>query len=208
MKILLATNNKNKAKEFKSIFEKMPSPLCGFDVVTLSDIGYTDEIVEDGTTFEENSEIKARTGAKLGYICIADDSGLSVDYLGGKPGIYSARYSGEAHNDKANIKKLLSELSDVPKNDRGAKFVCVISCVFPDGRSFSVRGECHGIIADREYGDGGFGYDPVFYVPEYGRTFAELTPEEKNMISHRGRAVKLFADKFPEYITSTSEKQN
>lgn len=178
------------------------------EVLSLDDIGYTDEIVEDGASFEENAWIKAATPAAMGYIGIADDSGLTVDALRGAPGIYSARYAGEGANDAANNQKLLAEMECVPDADRGAAFVSVVACVLPkeyegmipaelrttkeDVCGFTVRGECRGRVLREARGCDGFGYDPLFYVEEKGMTFAQLTSEEKNAISHRGVAMREF----------------
>ena len=198
VKILIATNNKNKAREFSEIFGK--ENFNNIETLMLSDIGFFDEIVEDADTFEGNSLIKARAGASVGYTCIGDDSGLMVDALDGEPGIYSARYAGCGHDDSANNRKLLARMKDVPIDKRTAKFVCCISCAFPNGDSFTVRGECNGRILFKEQGKGGFGYDPLFYVDKYAKTFAELSSDEKNSVSHRGRAAELFIKKFIEYI--------
>lgn len=163
----------------------------------MKDVGIFDDIVEDGLTFEENAMIKARAVAKYGYIGVADDSGLSVDALGGAPGIYSARYAGEHGNDKKNNLKLLDDMKDI--EERGGAFVCAIACAFPSDsqkEDFCVRGECRGVILHSEKGEGGFGYDPLFYVEEYKKTFGELQPEEKNQISHRAVATKKFAEEF------------
>ena len=128
--------------------------------------------------------------------CIADDSGLAVDYLDGAPGVYSARYAGEHGNDDANNKKLLNALEGLEPKDRGAAYVSVVCCVYPDGRKLMARGECRGTIGFDEIGDGGFGYDPVFYCPDFGKTFAEMNDEEKNAVSHRGKAVREFCKQF------------
>ena len=158
------------------------------------------DAVEDGETFEENAIIKAKSGlSQTGFITVADDSGICVDYLGGAPGVYSARYAGEHGNDELNNDKLLSELSGVPMEKRTAYYVAAIACVFPDGREFTVRGECHGHIAyERQEGDGGFGYDPLF-ISENG-PFSQLSAEEKDAISHRGKALRLFAEELKKYI--------
>lgn len=190
MDIVLSSHNKKKISELYTL-------LCeaGFEdvrVLSLSDIGYTEEIVEDGDSFEENAMIKAKAPARSGIITVADDSGLCVDTLGGEPGIYSARYSGPDATDELNNEKLLCELTD--KDDRNAKFVSVVACVMPDGSSFTVRGECPGVILESPRGENGFGYDPLFYIPSFGKTFAELSPDEKNSISHRGVAMRAFAD--------------
>lgn len=173
------------------------SVCSGCEVISMSDIGYTDEIVEDGLTFEENALIKSRTGAKLGYITVADDSGLMVDALNGEPGVYSARYAGEPCDNDANNKKLLDNLKNFSLAERTARFVSIVACSFPDGRSdIVVRGECKGIIINEFRGNGGFGYDPLFFYEPMQKTFAEMTAEEKNSISHRGLAMSKFADEF------------
>ncbi len=191
MKIVFASGNKHKIEEFGAILNRyIPS----VEVVSMKEVGILDDIVEDGTTFEENALIKARTVAKHGYIGVADDSGISVRALGGAPGIYSARYAGEHGNDKKNNLKLLDDMKD--KDDRACSFVCAIACAFPNGierEDFSVIGECHGVLLFEEKGEGGFGYDPLFFVEEYGKTFGELTSDEKNKISHRAVATELFA---------------
>lgn len=196
MKIFIATKNQKKLKELKRILIPM-----GFDVLCESDLDKPFlDAVEDGTTFEENAIIKAKSGlSQTGYISVADDSGICVDYLGGAPGVYSARYSGEHGNDEMNNDKLLSELSGVPMEKRTAYYVAAIACVFPDGRQFTVRGECHGHIAfERQEGNGGFGYDPLF-ISENG-PFSQLTAEQKDEISHRGKALRLFAVELKKYI--------
>ena len=187
MKAVLASNNKKKLAELLSITRDF---LPGNELLLLSDVGFYGDIEENGSTFEENSQIKAAVPASLGYIGIADDSGLCVDALCGAPGIYSARYSGEG--DDKNIAKLLYELRGVPEEQRTARFVCVMTAVFPDGRVIRARGEAEGLIISERRGENGFGYDPVFYVPEYGRTFAEIGPELKNKISHRAKALAAF----------------
>ena len=191
VKILLATGNPHKARELSAMLSG-----CDVEVLTLKDVGFAGEIIEDGETFEENAEIKARAAASLGYIGVGDDSGLCVDFLGGAPGVYSARYAGEPCDNSKNNEKLLSEMAGVPEDKRGAKFVCVICCVFPDGRKIVSRGECPGRILTSYVGSGGFGYDPLFYCTERGKSYAEMTEEEKNSVSHRARAMKGFLDKF------------
>lgn len=178
----------------------------GFEVLSGRDFD-TDfpEPVEDGKTFEENAIIKAKDGLKnTGLISVADDSGLCVDYLGGAPGIYSARYSGEHGDDASNNQKLLRELSGVPLEKRTGRYVAAIACVFPDGRYFTVRGECEGKIGFEPHGNGGFGYDPYF-ISELG-VMAELTAKQKDSISHRGRALKLFREELKKYIENYEEK--
>ena len=194
MKILLASHNKNKIAELETLLKTV---CADAEVVSLSDVGFTGEIVEDGTTFEENALIKARTGARLGYITVADDSGLMVDALGGAPGVYSARYAGEDGNTEKNNAKLLAELQGVPKDKRTAHFVSVVACVFPDGREdIVVRGECPGEILTSPRGKTGFGYDPLFWYAPFHKTFAEMSADEKNSISHRGVAMQAFAKAF------------
>ena len=195
-KIVVATHNPHKAEEIKAIFSK----ICDAEVFTLSDVGYGKEIKEDGETFEENALIKARVAASLGDIGIADDSGLCVNALGGAPGVYSARYAGEPSNDENNNEKLLRELRESGTADRSAKFVSVIGCVLSDGTEFTARGECNGEILDFRRGEGGFGYDPLFFYEPLGKTFAELSPDEKNTVSHRAKAIGKFAEKFQEIL--------
>ncbi len=195
MKIFIATKNAHKMTELSRILTPM-----GFEVISEKDLeNPLDEVEENGTTFEENALLKAKEGLNAtGYISVADDSGLCVDYLDGAPGIYSARYSGVHGNDEMNNQKILDELKGVPKEKRGAKFVSAIACVFPDGRSFTVRGECHGYIGLKEYGNGGFGYDPLF-IGE-GGCFGLLTPEQKDKVSHRGKSLRLFEKEIKKYI--------
>ena len=194
MKIVFASGNKHKIEEFGAIFKKYVPDI---EVISMKEAGIADDIVEDGSTFEENAMIKARVVAKYGYIGVGDDSGLSVDALGGAPGIYSARYSGEHGNDKKNNRKLLEDMRGV-ENRRGA-FVSAIACAFPEGmgyEDFVVRGECAGEILCEERGEGGFGYDPLFFVSSHNKTFGQLTPDEKNAISHRAVSTEQFAKKF------------
>lgn len=194
MKLVFATGNKHKIEEFAAILQQY---LPNIEIVSMKDVGIYDDIVEDGKTFEENAIIKAKAVARYGYIGVADDSGLSVDALDGAPGIYSARYAGEHGNDKKNNMKLLDDMKNIESRD-GA-FVCAIACVFPEEMhkdEFCVRGECRGKILHSERGEGGFGYDPLFFVEEYQKTFGELEPSEKNKISHRAVATKKFAEEF------------
>ena len=182
--LVLASNNLHKVEEIKSI-------LNNYNILTLNEIGFTDEIEENGNTFEENALIKARTIAKFaGKTTIADDSGLAIDLLYGRPGVFSARYSKE-QTDEKNIEKVLFELDG---NYSKAKFVSVIAYVTPDGVEKTFRGECHGEIIFEKRGNNGFGYDPIFYVPELDKTFAEITSEEKNSISHRSESLKKFSN--------------
>lgn len=194
--LVLVTGNANKVREFNALFQKELGD--GYQVVSIKELGYDAHIEENGKTFEENAMIKAKYAADLGYIGIADDSGLCVDHLSGAPGIYSARYSG--NGDDANNEKLLYELRNVTGNDRSAKFVCAIACAFPDGKSFTVIGECPGVIGHSCIGDNGFGYDPLFYYPPFNKTFAQMSNEEKNRISHRAVATSLFTEKIKNYL--------
>ena len=181
--LILASNNAHKVEEIKNILED-------YKILTLKDINFFDEIIEDGDTFEENALIKARTVAKYsGKASIADDSGLSVELLDGRPGVYSARYSNE-QTDEKNIEKVLQELNG---NKSKAKFVSVIALVEPDGTELTFRGECYGEIIFEKKGTNGFGYDPIFYVPELNKTFAELTQEQKNAVSHRKESLEKFS---------------
>ena len=195
MKILIATHNKKKRDEL----ERILSPL-GIDVVTDADIDcILRDVDENGTTFEENALIKAKAGCEdSGLPCVADDSGLVVDALGGAPGIYSARYCGVHGNDEANNDKLLKELENVPDEERTARFVCSVCCFFPDGRSISVNGSCEGTIYRERHGNGGFGYDPLFNCG--GKPFGEISGEDKDKISHRGKALKHLADELKKII--------
>ena len=190
MKIVLASRNQHKIAEWQATLGKY---IAGIELLSLDEVGILDEIEENGTTFEENAFIKARAAAKSGYVSIGEDSGLSVNALGGEPGVYSARYAGEHGNDSANNQLLLRRLE--PITDRSAKFVCAIACVFPENEDMNlcVRGETEGIIVEKLRGEGGFGYDPLFFYEPAGKTFGEMTGEEKNAISHRGRAIALLA---------------
>lgn len=187
MRIIAATQNKHKIEEIQAITSEFD-----MEVVSLSEAGIPDiEIIENGTTFEENSEKKAREIMMLsGEITIADDSGLMVDALGGAPGVFSARFAGEEGNDAKNNEKLLRLLSGVKPEDRTACFVSVITLMYPDGRKLVARGECEGHIQYQERGSNGFGYDPLFVPVGYDKTFAELSAEEKNKISHRAKALQ------------------
>ena len=199
-KIVMASNNRHKIKEIEAFLHELcPNDRDGkpFEIISLADIGYTADIVEDGDTFEANALIKARTVARLGYIGIADDSGLCVDALNGEPGVYSARYAG-GHDDADNNRKLLEKMKDIPAENRGARFVSVIACVFPDGRELVARGECPGTMLFDYRGNGGFGYDPLFLYEPMDKTFAQMNAEEKNAISHRARAMEKFAKLFKE----------
>ncbi|MCI5640511.1 MAG: XTP/dITP diphosphatase [Lachnospiraceae bacterium] len=185
-KIIVATGNEGKMDEIRQILQGEGITFASLKDENLQDV----EIVEDGTTFEENAIIKARTISDLtGQMVLADDSGLEVDYLNGEPGIYSARYLGEDTSYRIKNNHIISLLEGVPDEQRTARFVCAIACAFPDGRTITVRGVIEGRIGYEEKGENGFGYDPIFYVPEFGCTTAELTPEQKNKVSHRGKAL-------------------
>ena len=191
-KLILATSNKDKAREIAEILSDTP-----FVVTTMKEEGYDPDIIEDGKTFEENALIKARTVHALaeGAYVMADDSGLCIDALDGAPGIYSARFCGEDSTYAEKFAKIFEMLKDVPEEKRTAKFVCSIAVVRPDGSEFTVRGEVCGVLHEKPMGDGGFGYDPIFYVPEFGMTTAQMTKEQKNSISHRGKASRAMAEK-------------
>ena len=186
--IILASNNKDKVKEVKEI-------LKGNDIISMKEAGIDVDIEENGTTFEENALIKARAIMKLtGQITMADDSGLEIDYLNKAPGVYSARFMGHDTSYDIKNKALIQKLEGVKGSDRSGRFVCAIAVCFPDGREIVKRGTMEGLIAEEIKGDNGFGYDPIVYLPEYGRTSGELAPEEKNKISHRGKALALIKE--------------
>lgn len=186
-KLIVASNNAHKIEEIKKILSKYD-----MKVISLKEAGIDIDIEETGTTFEENVHIKAEAIRKItkGEMVLADDSGLMVEALGGAPGVYSARYSGEHCDYKENNKKLLRELQGVSEEKRKAKFVSAIELIIDDEHIISVVGEVHGFILEKEVGSNGFGYDPLFYYPEFKKTFAEMDSEEKNAISHRGRALE------------------
>ena len=193
MKVILASKNQHKLTELSAILSQL-----GFEIALESEYGLDIDVEETGTTFEENSFLKADAVMKAsGLPVLADDSGLMVDALDGAPGVYSARYGHKA-SDKERTAYLLENMKELPEERRGAKFVCVITCLFPDGRKIVARGECPGVIARAPHGENGFGYDPVFYLPELGMTYAELPSEQKNAISHRARALQDFCRKYQE----------
>lgn len=196
-KIIVATGNQNKMKEIREIIKR-----DDIEFVSLKDEGLQDiEIVEDGKTFEENAVIKVKTIADITKnIVIADDSGLEVDYLDKAPGVYSARYMGEDTPYTIKNNHIIELLKDAKGEERSARFVCVIACVMPDGETFTTRGTIEGRIGYEEKGENGFGYDPIFYLPERGCTTAELPPEQKNEISHRGRALKAMYKKLEDIL--------
>lgn len=186
MKVVLASHNQKKMVEMKAILSQM-----GVEVLSQAEVGVYLEPEETGTTFEENARIKAQAVMQAtGLPAIADDSGLMVDALGGDPGVYSARYGGPGLDDTGRWQLLLKNMAG--ESNRACKFVSVICCAFPDGGEVMARGECPGILAQGPSGDGGFGYDPIFYLPQLGKTMAQLTPAEKNQISHRARALAGF----------------
>ena len=198
MDFLIATHNMKKRDELSRILKPI-----GVRVLLAEEAGVDlTDVEETGTTFEENAFLKAQSGClESGMPCIADDSGLAVDALDGAPGVFSARYSGEHGNDDKNNELLLENLKDVHMEQRTARFVSAVCCVFPDGRKITVRGECEGKIAFDLKGNGGFGYDPLFLPEEYeGKTMAQLTPEEKDAISHRGKALRLLSKKLEEIL--------
>ncbi len=219
-RIIFATGNIGKVREIQMILEDL-----GLPVVTMKQAGIDVEIVEDGKSFEENARIKARTVAaaareaasgkspqdcqeaaasgeqSVGFhdIVMADDSGLEIDYLNGEPGIYSARYLGEDTPYSVKNRNLMDRLEGVPEEERSARFVCAIAAVLPDGTELLTRGTIEGRIGHEEKGSHGFGYDPIFFLPEYGKTTAELTEEEKNRISHRGKALQLMKEELKKH---------
>lgn len=190
-KLIFATSNEGKMREIREIMRD-----SGYEVLSLKEAGITADIEENGTTFEENAVIKARTIAELtNEMAMADDSGLEVDYLDKAPGIYSARFLGEDTSYDVKNSYILEQLRNVPGQERSARFVCAIACVFPDGRQLVTRATIEGYIGSEMRGEHGFGYDPIFVVPEFGKTTAELTMEEKNQISHRAKALRAMKEK-------------
>ncbi len=192
-KIIFATGNEDKMKEIRMILAD-----SGYEILSMKQAGIDIDIVEDGKTFEENAIIKATAISKVkeaeGCIVLADDSGLEIDYLGGEPGIYSARYEGVDTPYEIKNRIILDRLKDVPDEERTARFVCAIAIAYPDGKVDTRRGTIEGRIAYEPAGENGFGYDPIFYVPSLGKTTAELDPEEKNKLSHRGNALRLIRE--------------
>lgn len=189
-RIIFATSNEGKMKEIRMILSDM-----GVEVLSLKEAGIHADIVEDGTTFEENAIIKAKTICDItGDVVLADDSGLEVDYLGGAPGIYSARFMGEDTSYTIKNNAIIDKLADAKGAERSARFVCVIAAAFPDGEVATTRATIEGEIGYKEEGINGFGYDPIMYLPEYGTTTAGLSAEQKNEISHRGKALRLMRE--------------
>ena len=203
MKIVAATGNKHKIEEIESITKKF-----GMNVITKAEAGVGDlEVEETGTTFEENSLIKAEAIMKAtGMPAIADDSGLEADALNGAPGVYSARFSGEGATDESNNAKLLKLMENIPDDERSARCVSVVTLCFPDGTVVAARGECPGTLRRSLRGDGGFGYDPLFVPVGYDKTYAEISAEEKNIISHRAKALGILRMKLKETGFEESEE--
>ena len=198
--MIFATGNENKMKEIREILGALP-----LEILSMKEAGVSADIVEDGKTFEENALIKARAICKLaGEMVLADDSGLEIDYLNKEPGIYSARYMGEDTSYHIKNKSLIDRLEGVPDEKRTARFVCAIAAVFPDGKELVVRGTVEGIIGYEEKGENGFGYDPIFYLPERGCTTAELPPEECTSIDERTVRERTFIIKFKKSGVKTS----
>ena len=194
MRFVLATHNPGKLREMGEILKDF-----GIEVVSPRDLGITVDVEETGTTFAENAMLQAKAICKEANLpAIADDSGLCVDALNGAPGVYSARYGGEGLDDKGRYMLLLSSLRGAPT--RAAHFACAVACAFPNGDTLTAEGRCDGSIAYAPLGEGGFGYDPVFLLPGTGKTFGQLTQEEKSAVSHRGRALKDFAGKLEAYL--------
>ena len=195
MKVVLASKNAHKLKEISKITEKF-----GIELILQSDLGIDMDVEENGSTFEENSYIKAKAVMEAtGLPALADDSGIAVDALNGEPGIYSARYGfDDSLDDWGRLLLLLKNTENVPDGSRQAQFVCVITLVMPDGKTIQARGEAHGELLRAPIGEGGFGYDPIFYYPPLGKAFAQLSAEEKNRVSHRAVALELFNEKLKE----------
>ncbi|MBW2655769.1 MAG: XTP/dITP diphosphatase [Deltaproteobacteria bacterium] len=192
--IVLATRNKGKTREIKALLKEFP-----IDIKNLDDFGPIPDVIEDGKTFDDNAYKKAAFTAKiLGYPAMADDSGLCVEALDGAPGVYSARYAGENATDADNVKKMLTDLDGI--ENRNAAFQCVISIAVPTGAALTYEGECKGILTKEPMGDNGFGYDPLFFYPDFNKTFAQLTIEEKGKVSHRGKALKEIANEVDKII--------
>jgi XTP/dITP diphosphohydrolase len=196
--VVIATRNPGKFREIKAILSSLP-----LKFLSLEDFPDIPEVVEDGATFAENAGKKAKTIADFtGRPAIADDSGLAVDALQGRPGVFSSRYAGEGATDRERCQKLLEEMASIPEGKRQARFVCAMAVALPRGRMEVVEGECRGRVTSAPRGKRGFGYDPIFFVPQFGKTMAELEPEEKNRISHRGRALEKLKALLPEFLSS------
>ena len=192
--IVLATTNQGKTREINELLKGFP-----VEIKNLNDFGQIPEVIEDGTTFDDNAYKKASFTARvLGYPSMADDSGLCVEALDGAPGVWSARYAGKNATDADNVNKMLDDLKD--KDNRNAAFKCVISIAVPTGAALTYEGECQGVITKEPVGDNGFGYDPLFFYPEFNKTFAQLSIQEKGRVSHRGKALKEIADEMDKII--------
>ncbi len=192
--IVLATTNQGKTREIHELLKGFP-----IEIKNLNDFGPIPEVIEDGTTFDDNAYKKASFTARvLGYPAMADDSGLCVEALDGAPGVWSARYAGENATDADNVKKMLDDLKD--KDNRNAAFKCVISIAVPTGAALTYEGECQGVITKKPVGDNGFGYDPLFFYPEFNKTFAQLSIQKKGEVSHRGKALKEIAEEMDKII--------
>lgn len=202
-KIIFATGNEHKMIEIRAILSDL-----GVEILSQKEAGIKADVIEDGMTFEENAMIKATEIAKIAHempeyahaVVLADDSGLEIDYLGGEPGIYSARYMGEDTSYDIKNQNLLDRLEGVPDEKRTARFVCAICAALPDGRKLTTRGTIEGIIGHGISGENGFGYDPIFWLPEYGCSTAELSPEKKNELSHRGKALRAIKEQLREIL--------
>ena len=204
MKLLIATNNPGKIREYQELLADLP-----LELTSPAQEGLDIEVAETGESFAENARLKAIAYAKAsGLLTLADDSGLEVDALGGEPGIRSARYAGEGASDEERYQLLLERLEDVPWEERTARFRCVIAVATPDREVYTAEGSCEGIIAFEPEGEHGFGYDPIFYLPEYGKTMAELPPEVKNKISHRAKAAQKTREFLAQISRTTLEGQN
>ena len=202
-RIIFATGHEGKMKEIRLILEDL-----GLEILSMKEAGIQTEIREDGSGFEENAVIKARAVMELsGSIVLADDSGLEVDYLNKEPGIYSARYLGEDTSYHVKNRSLIERLEGVPDEKRTARFVCAIAAALPDGRVLTTRRTMEGIIGYEERGEGGFGYDPIFYLPEYGCSTAELSMEKKNELSHRGKALRAMKEMLREALELREEER-
>jgi XTP/dITP diphosphohydrolase len=194
--LLIATHNAGKVREYRELLADLP-----IEVLSLDEAGIREEVEETGTTFEANALLKARSYAQLsGLLTWADDSGLAVDALDGWPGVHSARHAGPDATDADRIQALLARLHAVDASNRGAAFHCVVALAAPDGRTWTTTGQCRGLLIDTPTGSGGFGYDPIFFVPEQGKTFAQLTSQQKNAISHRGIAARKAAQLLAELL--------
>jgi XTP/dITP diphosphohydrolase len=200
-KIVVASNNEHKIIEIKEILKELP-----FEIISLKEAGIDIDVEESGSTFIENAYIKAKEIFEninnQDYLVLADDSGIAVDVLGGAPGVYSARYAGEHGNSRKNNEKLLQELKGKTLEDRKARFVCAMVLIGPNGGAIKVQGEVEGYVVEEEKGTDGFGYDPLFYVPQYNKTFAEMSSEEKNSISHRSKALEMLLKEMKKFKNS------